>query len=47
MKNKHTLNCHDCGKSVTLLIDDEDDLEIKEIQCCPICGSDNIEIEEK
>ncbi len=46
MKTKHNLNCHDCGKSVTIIINTEDDLEINELTLCPICGSENIEIEE-
>ena len=42
MNNKKNLGCHDCGISI-IILDEYDEIEIKQMVYCPICGSENIE----
>lgn len=41
-KQKLTIECHDCGEETTVIISEDDSVDI--INHCPRCGSDNIEV---
>lgn len=38
------INCHDCGSSVRIK-DKDEEFEISDLKYCPICGSDNVDVE--
>lgn len=40
------IECHDCANEI-VISDKHDEIEIEQIQYCPLCSSTNIEVIEK
>ena len=46
MSKRKTISCHDCAKEVKI-VDKYEEIEIEEIQYCPLCGGQNIDVNEE
>lgn len=45
MSKQKTIECHDCCAEVHI-VDKYEDIEASDITCCPLCGSENIQVVE-